>query len=167
VRAEGHNVPVFNPDKGPDQNPKTVAKIVKYESTPQQAVAVVDLTQAYQPHAERVLRTFTLDDRKRLVATDELQAREPAELWWFLHTEAGVSLGDHGRTATLTQHGKSFIVRLLQPADVEFEVMDCRPLPSSPNPEPQADNSDRRKLALHLTKVQTTQIQVSLEPQEP
>ena len=164
IRAEGHNVPVSNPGKGPDQNPRAVAKIVKYESTPQQAVAVVDLTQAYQPHADLALRTFTLDSRKRLVLTDELQAREPAELWWFLHTEARVSLGDHGRTATLTQHGKSFIVRLLQPADIEFEVMNCRPLPSSPNPEPQADNRNRRKLALHMKKVQATRIQVSLEP---
>jgi len=166
VRAEGHNIPVFNPDKGPDQNPKAVAKIVKYESTPEQAVAVVDLTQAYQPHAERVLRTFMLEDRKRLVVTDDVRARKPAELWWFLHTEAAVNLGDHGRTATLAQDGKSFVVRLLQPSDVEFEVMACSPLPSSPNPQPQADNSNRRKLAIHMTKVQTTHIQVSLEPQE-
>ena len=166
VRAEGHNVPVFNPDQGPDQNPRAVAKIVKFESTPQQAVAVVDLTQAYQPHADRAVRTFALEDRKRLVVTDDLQARGPAELWWFLHTEAKVSLGDHGRTATLTQHGKTFTVRLQEPADAEFEVLDCRPLPSSPSPEPQADNRNRRKLALHLTKVQATRIRVSLEPQE-
>jgi len=165
VRAEGHNVPVFNPDKGPDQNPKAVAKIVQYGSTPQQAVAVVDLTQAYQPHVTRAVRTIAFENRERLVVTDELQAHEPAELWWFLHTEAKVSLDDHGRTATLTQHGKSFIVRLQQPADAEFEVMDCRPLPSSPNPQPQADNRNRRKLTLHVTKVQTTCIQVSLEPQ--
>ena len=167
VRAEGHNVPVFNPDEGPDQNPKAVAKIVKFESTPQQAVAVVDLTQAYQPHVDRAVRTFTLEDRKRLVLTDELHARQPAELWWFLHTEAKVSLGDQGRTATLTQHGKTFTVRLQEPADAEFEMMDCRPLPTSPNPKPQADNRNRRKLALHLTKVQAVRVQVSLEPQKP
>ena len=164
VRAEGHNVPLLNPDKGPDQNPRAVAKIVKYESAPQQAVAVVDLTQAYQPHAERAVRTFTLEDRKRLVIKDELQAREPAELWWFLHTEAKVRLGDQGRTATLSQHGESFTVRLLQPDDARFEVMDCRPLRSSPNPEPQADNSNRRKPALDLAKVQAARLCVSLEP---
>ena len=163
VRAEGHNVPVFNPDQGPDQNPKAVAKIVKFESTPQQAEAVVDLTRAYQPHVDRALRTFTLEDRKRLVLTDELHARQPAELWWFLHTEAKVSLGDHGRTATLTQHGKTFTVRLQEPADAEFEVMDCRPLATSPNPEPQADNRNRRKLALHLANVGDVRIRVSLE----
>ena len=42
--------------------------------------------------------------------------------------------------------------------------MDRRPLPSSPNPEPQADNRGRRKLALHLTDVQATRIQGSLQP---
>jgi len=164
VRAEGHNVPVLNPDKGPDQNRKAVAKIVRFESTPQQAVAVVDLGQAYQPHADRAVRTFTLEQRKRLVVTDELHAPQPAELWWFLHTEAKVSLGDKGRAATLTQHGKTFTVRLEEPADAALEIMECRPLPSSPNPEPQADNRGRRKLAVHLPGVQATRIRVSLEP---
>jgi len=43
-------------------------------------------------------------------------------------------------------------------------VMDCQPLASSPNPQPQADNSGRRKLAVHLRNTQTTRIQVSMEP---
>ncbi len=166
VRAEGHNVPVFNPGKGPDQNPRAVAQIVMLKSVPHEAVAVVDLTQAYQPHADRAVRTFAFENRKRLVVTDELRARTPAELWWFLHTEAKVTLSDDGRNATLARHGKSLTVRLQQPAGVKFEVMDCRPLPSSPDPKPQADNRNRRKLALHLTRVQATRIQVSLEPQE-
>jgi hypothetical protein len=164
VRAEGHNVPVFNPDQGPDQNPKAVAKIVTFESTPQQALAVVDLTKAYQPHADRAVRTFTLADRNRLILTDELHARQPAELWWFLHTEADVQLEDGGRTAVLSQRGKTFTVHLQEPAEVQFQVMECRPLPSSPHPEPQAENRGRRKLALHLTGVQTARLQVSLGP---
>jgi hypothetical protein len=164
VRAEGHNVPVINPGKGPDQNPKAVAKIVKFVSTPQEAVAVVDLSQAYQPAESRVVRTFSLLDRKRLVVLDELSTRQPAELWWFLHTEARVVLSEQGRTATLSRDGKSFTVRLQEPAGVAFEVMDCKPLASSPNPQPQADNSGRRKLAVHLGNAQATRIQVSMEP---
>jgi hypothetical protein len=154
---------VFNPGQGPDQNPKAVAKIVKFESAPQQATATVDLAEAYQPHVERAVRTFTLEDRKRLVVTDELHARRPAELWWFLHTEAQVRLSADGRTATLSQHGKTFTVRLQEPAGAALQVMDCRPLPTSPNPEPQADNRNRRKLALHLTEVQDVRIQALLE----
>jgi hypothetical protein len=102
-----------------------VAKNVNFESTPQQIVATVDLTEACQPHVERAVRTFTLEDRKRLVVTDELHSR--------------------------------------QPAGIGFQVMDCRPLPTSPNPEPQADNRNRRKLALHLTEAQDVRIQVTLE----
>jgi len=163
VRAEGHNLPVFNPDQGPDQNPRAVAKIVNFESSPRQATATVDLTEAYQPHVERAVRTFTLEDRKRLVVTDELHARQPVELWWFLHTESQVSLSDDGRTGTLRQNGKTFTVRLQEPVGAEFQVMDCRPLPTSPNPEPQADNRNRRKLALHLTDVQEVRVRVTLE----
>jgi hypothetical protein len=164
VRAEGHNVPVFNPGAGPDQNPRAVARFMKFESKPQQAVAVVDLTQAYEASAQRVVRTFTLQDRKALVVTDDLSAREPSELWWFLHTEAAVALSNEGRTATLTRGGKTFTVQLQSPAGAAFEVMDCKPLPSSPNPQPQADNRGRRKLAIHLKDVGNTRIQVSMAP---
>lgn len=164
IRAEGHNVPVLNPNQGPDQNRKAVAKIVRFESTLQQAVAVVDLSDAYKEHATRTVRTFKLEDRKRLVLTDELEPRTPAELWWFLHTEAKVELSDAGRTATLSQKGKHVTVRLQQPAAAAFTVMDCQPLPTSPNPSPQANNRGRRKLALHLTNTGATKIQVSVEP---
>jgi hypothetical protein len=164
VRAEGHNVPVLNPDKGPDQNPKAIATFTRFESTPQQAVAAVDLGQAYKPNATKALRTFTLQDRKRLLVTDELAAAKPSELWWFLHTEAKVALSDGNRTATLTQKGKRFTVRLEEPKDAVFTVMACNPLPTSPNPEKQASNSKRRKLALHVKDMQATRIQVVLEP---
>ena len=157
-------MPVLNPDQGPDQNPKAIAKIVQFEATPRQAVAVVDLGQAYQPHAVRALRTFTLQERKRLVVSDELTTHQPAELWWFLHTEAQIQLSDQGRTATLSQHGKTFTVRLEEPQAAAFTIMECRPLQSSPNPEPQANNRGRSKLALHWPEVQSVRIQVSLEP---
>jgi hypothetical protein len=165
LRAEGHNLPVLNPNEGPDQNPRAKAKIVKFKSTPQQALAVVDLTEAYDEHAKQAQRTFALEDRKRLVVTDELQALKPSELWWFLHTDAKVKLTDSGRTANLAKNGKILKVRLLQPKGAAFEVMECKPLPSSPNPEKQEDNSKRRKLAIHLTDVKKINIQVSLEPQ--
>jgi hypothetical protein len=164
VRAEGHNVPVLNPDKGPDQNPRAIAKIVKFESTPDGATAVVDLSEAYRPHAARAMRTFAMPERKRLVVTDELEAVKSSELRWFLHTEAKVSLDDRKRTATLSRNGKICTVRLEEPAGATFEVMDCKPLPSSPNPSPQASNRGRRKLALHLSDVQSVRVRTVLEP---
>lgn len=163
VRAEGHNVPVLNPSKEPDQNPKAIAKITRFVSEPKQALATVDLSEAYQPHASRVLRTFTLQERKQLLVTDEISATKPSELWWFLHTEAKVALSEDKRTATLTQNGKNFIVRLEEPKDAVFSVMECKPLPSSPNPEKQASNVKRQKLTVHLNGVQAIRVQVSME----
>ncbi len=163
VRAEGHNVPVLNPSKEPDQNPKAIAKITRFVSEPKQALTTVDLTEAYQPHASRVLRTFTLQERKRLLVTDEISATNPSDLWWFLHTEAKIKMTEDKRTATLNQNGKSFTVRLEEPKEGTFSVMECKPLPSSPNPEKQASNGKRQKLALHLSGVQTTRVQVLME----
>lgn len=165
VRAEGHNLPLFNPGEGPDQHLDAVAPFIAFESTPQEAMAVVDLTEAYQPHAERAIRTFVFEDRKRLVLSDEIVARQPAELWWFLHTEADVELDNEGRRAVLTQNGKQLTIRLEQPDGARLELMDCRPLPSSPNPEIQGDNTGRRKLALHFDGVESATIRVVFEPQ--
>jgi hypothetical protein len=164
IRAEGHNVPVFDPDQGPDQNPEAVAKIISFDSSPNRGMAVVDLTEAYENHAERVVRTFVLEDRERLVVTDDIKAKHPAELWWFLHTEAEVSLGDGGRKAVLRQHGKTLTVVLRDPAGAAFEVMACKPLPSSPHPANQSDNDGRRKLAIHMADVQAARIQIEIEP---
>jgi hypothetical protein len=75
-----------------------------------------------------------------------------------------VTLSDHGRIARLTSKDKTFQVRLLEPAGAAFTMMECQPLPSSPNPEPQASNKGRSKIALHLKGVRETRIRVALEP---
>lgn len=158
-----------HPDQGHFQEPAVAGHVDEPPAFAERkaadpAWAVVDLTEAYEPHAQRAVRTFTLADRKRLIVTDQLEARQPADLWWFLHTEAKVDLNDGGRTAVLSQRGKTFTVRLEEPPGTAFQVMECRPLPSSPRPEPQANNHGRCKLALRLAGVEATRIQVSLEP---
>ena len=45
-----------------------------------------------------------------------------------------------------------------------MNVLDATPLPTSPNPK-QADNTGRRKLAIHFTDVTTLQIKVKLTPE--
>lgn len=172
VRAEGHNLPVLNPGKGPDQNPRAVARFARFETTPERGEAVVDLTAAYEAEAKGVTRTFRLDRAAgaagaggKLTIEDRIEARSPSELWWFLHTEAKVALRDGGRTAVLTRGGKTLTVRLEKPAaGAAFTTMPCAPLPTSPNPTPQASNKGRTKLALHLSGVGQTVVQVAFEP---
>jgi hypothetical protein len=47
------------------------------------------------------------------------------------------------------------------PAGAVFEVRDAAPLPTSPNPKPQADNKGRRKLSIRLTGVRAVELAVN------
>lgn len=167
LRAEGHNTLVLNPDAGPDQDPRAAAQIVKFESRPGRAVAVADLSAAYAKHAQSVRRGIALLDERQVLVQDELRTGAPAEVWWFLHTPAEITLGEDGRSATLAREGKRLRAEVLEPPTVRFTVMDARPLPSSPRPEKQHPNTGLRKLALHLTNAAELRLAVRLVPEGP
>ncbi len=166
LRAEGHNTLVLNPGKNPDQNPRAETRITRFESKPQRAFAIANLTAAYAPHAKLVQRGLALLDRRQVLVQDEILAEQPADLWWFMHTPADIALAPNGQTATLTMKKTSgkLIVQLLAPAEARFTVMDAKPLSSSPNPEGQAKNNKFRKLAIHLPSVTATRLAVAFTP---
>ncbi|MGZ8920852.1 MAG: heparinase II/III domain-containing protein, partial [Limisphaerales bacterium] len=93
MRAEGHNTLVINPGVEPDQNPSAAPRITKFESSSAETIAIADLTAAYAHAASEVKRglSFSAD---RVLVQDEVQAREPAEVWWFMHTPAEIRLDD-------------------------------------------------------------------------
>jgi hypothetical protein len=164
LRAEGHNTLVIHPDQGPDQNPRAEARIVRFESQPQRAFAVADLTPAYAAHAQRVWRGVALLDRRRVLVQDEVSTKEPTDVWWFLHTRAAIELEKGGRRAVLREEGERLEARLLAPRGARFSVMEAEPLPTSPHPERQGENRGVRKLAIHLSNVDTARIAVLLTP---
>lgn len=165
TRAEGNNTLVFNPKRAPDQRVDGNAPIVRFESTPVRCEAEIDLTSAYADDAKSVRRTIAMIDRKEVQVCDDVETKEPAELWSFLHTKAKVELADDGRSAVLSQGGKELIVKLLEPVGAVIEVMEAAPLPTSPDPKPsQADNRDSRKLAVHLDGVQKTRMVWTFAP---
>jgi hypothetical protein len=164
LRAEGQNTLVINPGESPDQDPKANTRITRFESTPKRAFAIADLTPAYARNARRVCRGIALLDREKLLVQDEVQAEKPVELWWFMHTAAGVRIEDGGRTATLQQVGAQLHAEILSPPGASFQIMDAQPLPTSPHPEGQAKNQRIRKLAIHLTGISNTRLAVLLTP---
>jgi len=167
LRAEGHNTLVINPGQAADQDPAAAAPISRFQSQPERAFAIADLTPAYAKHARAVQRGIALLQRKQVLVQDEVQAERPAEVWWFFHTPAEVKLSDDGRSATLSQAGQALEARLLSPAPARFTVMDAQPLPSSPNPDRQARNQGFRKLAVSLTNVTDLRLIVLLAPARP
>jgi len=163
LRAEGHNTLVVNPGKGPDQK-LTATKIPRYESKPERAFGIADLKDAVAPDARRAERGVALLERQRVLVQDELLTDQPAEVWWFLHTEAKVALAPAGTTATLERGGKKLSARILSPAHAKFTVMKAEPLPDSPQPAQQANNDRYRKVAIHLTGVKDLRLAVLFTP---
>jgi hypothetical protein len=163
LRAEGHNTLVINPDGGPDQELDAFAALeTQFEAD--RASATVDLSQAYAGRARRVRRTLSMVDRSYVLIEDEVETDAPADVWWFLHTEAEVELNDQMRTATLRANGKRVVVKIEAPTEACFQIMDARPLPSSPNPQLQASNEGRRKLSICLTGVVALKLLVRITP---
>jgi hypothetical protein len=164
LRAEGHNTLVLNPGQEPDQDPAAATRVTRFESKPDRAFAVADLTPAYAKHARRVERGVALLNRRQVLVQDELQADAPADVWWFLHTGAKAQVGADGTTATLTQGSARLEARILAPANARFEVRPPTPLPGAPKPEKQADNRGVRKLAIHLPAARDLRLAVLLTP---
>ena len=153
--------------QAPDQDPAANTRIIRFESTPERAFAIADLTPAYAKNARRVWRGIALLDRDKVLVQDEVQADKPVELWWFMHTPASVRIESDGRTANLQQVGAQLRAEILSPAGAKFQIMDAQPLPTSPHPERQAKNEHIRKLAIHLTGVSNTRLAVLLVPKLP
>jgi hypothetical protein len=162
TRAEGHNTLVFNPSTGPDQDPVAEARVTKFSSLPSGAFAIADLTAAYQPaNMHSVKRGIALDERKRVIVHDEMEASGNADVNWYAHTRAAITLTDKGKTALLSMNGKKLVAKILSPADAVFEVMDAVPSATSPHPEGINPNKGISKLHIHMQAVSKTNIIVS------
>jgi hypothetical protein len=109
------------------QDPKAVAPIVAFASTPTRASAVADLTSAYPGSARKMLRGVALLDRARVLVQDEVTGLKPGTpIAWQLITGARVKLDDP-RHATLTQAGRLLRAEILEPDGAMFSVHPAMP----------------------------------------
>jgi hypothetical protein len=164
LRAEGHNTLVINPGAEADQDPKASTRIVRFQSEPEKAFAIADLTPAYAGQASQVQRGMALLDRRLVLLQDEVQTEKAADVWWFLHTPAQGEVSDDGATATLTQGNVRLMASVLSPPGARFRWMGAEALPTSPNPNGQKKNDGVRKLAVHLSGVTNVRLAVLLTP---
>lgn len=150
LRAEGHNTILINPTDGPDQNAKAESEVLSFDTNAQSARAVLDMSAAY-PDAKKVVRTLSLaEGRSAVRIEDEIVLDAEADLWWFMHTKAQVLLSKDKRTATMTVGTAKASLALESPAGAAFEVLEAKPLPSSPNPPMQGKNNGVRKITVHM-----------------
>ncbi len=103
-------------------------------------------------------------NRRQVIIQDEIEILQPAEVWWFLHTPAAVQLSADKKSAVLTQNCRRWQARLLQPDNATFELRKARPLPLSPHPLRQGDNSGVQKLAINMNQAKSVRLVVWLAP---
>ncbi len=172
LRSEGQNTLIFNPSGAPDQEPSAKAKITHFEPGPAQTFAIADLSAAARSIVKHqrgwMLRRAAAGvnagpQQPQVLVQDEFELKAAGQAWWFAHTMAQVELPDQ-RTAILTLHGRQLRARILAPETAAWQLMDARPLPSSPQPPKQNQNKGAHKLAIHLENVQAARIAVLFSP---
>lgn len=167
VRPEGHNVLVFNPDERYGQKFGGTAKITRCEFGGKTSYAIGQLSDAYDDDIgitsyERGVKIFK--NKNTVVVQDEVTLEKGAEIWWFAHTESDVEIARDGKSAKLTQNGKTIKATLDSNCDAAFTVMDAVLLPKSPFVEGQRTNEGTRKLAIHFENVSELNLTVAFSP---
>ena len=165
MRAEGQNTLVINPDGSPDQNIDAEARVVRINFQPTKAYAITDLTPAYYPDVRKLNRGIALENqRNQVLIQDEIKADSPVDVFWFMHTNANIEISEDGQSAILSQNGAKLAAKLLGEGKYRFTQMDAKPLPTSPMPQEQTENTDVKKLAIKLKAVTDNQLAVLFIP---
>ena len=177
-RAEGANTLVINPSRIGNHNVNARAIInqwsadsptttgVQIQASPK---ATINMTGIYRLNGSKdITRTFSLPNRQKLIVTDNIQLKDSSTVWWFAHVKTKttkVTLSKNKRKATLTQNGKTIEVKLLAPRRAKFDLMNAKPLSTSPKPHPQTEsNHQYKKLAIQLKNIKKTKIKVEFTP---
>lgn len=156
LKTQGQNTLVLD-----DENQATKAKapVVAFRSSPEQALALADLSAGYAARARRVCRGVAMLGRKQVLIQDELTASRSAEALWTMHTPAKVAVT--GRDAVLTLNRKRMVARLLEPADAVWAVEEVTLDP------PQRPLTGIRKILVrtHLPAETPSRIRVLIAPE--
>lgn len=147
-RAEGHNTWVINPDSDADQKVEGKGTILKNSFTKDgTSWSIADLTDFYSDDASSAKRGIMLNKANgSLIVRDEISLKSSSTLYWFMHTNASISVSDDGKSAILTQDGRRLWVGIID-GDGTFAERSATPLPSSPNPDEWSENKSKAQNA--------------------
>jgi len=163
ARTEGNNCVVLNPDEGPGQTLGSTAHIDKFHTDSDGSYAVMNLTDAYSDNVHSYKRGIKLfDNRSAVLIQDDIVSNgKITEGYWFMHTDADITLSDDKKTATLTKDGETITAKIVMANDkAVFSVVDSVPLDTSPNPTVQQSINYGKKLAIDISGVQSISLAV-------
>src|SRR5262249_31263767 len=103
---------------------------------------------------QRVWRGVALLDRDRVLVEDEVEAEQPVDILWGMHTPAEISID--GASTTLQQGAETVQAKIIAPAGARFEVASATPSRPDEN-----QNAGMHKLVARLP-AKTTQARIAI-----
>ncbi len=120
-----------------DKNQDTdgTAKLLFAESRGNNEFAVLDLDNVYKGKLKSWKRGVAILDGRRVLVQDEITPATADNLIWHFQTRAMVAVASDGRSATLTQDGKTLRAAIVSPAGIRFSILAEHITPAeTPNP---------------------------------
>ncbi len=169
-RAEGNNTLIVDPTYSPttgaklangevsgDQSTNAFVTFVDSGTSDNVAYGVMDLTSTNVRLKKWHRGIMLADDRSRVIVQDEIAASDAVgslkDVYWFAHIgDVGCVISDDGKTATLTSGSISIQAKITR-GPGKFELVDAKPLSTSPNPEVQQSKDYGKKLQIHMTNI--------------
>lgn len=149
---QSHNTIVID---GENQNPKAKAPILHFQSSPDKAFAIADLSEAYS--VKKLHRGIALINRRHVIVQDEMESDQPVQFDWGIITPADIEIKNH--IARLKIDDARLFVKIVMPDDAHFEVVSANP------PKPQRQNEKMKRLSIRLEKpVDSLRLMVQFTP---
>lgn len=143
LNTKSHNTLLLNDE---DQQADARARIVDYDTSTDESFATVDLSEAYTPYANSVIRTYKLNGNNKVTITDKIERKEGLQsIQWQMLTETDVEVS--GNRAILSLGGKQMEVNILQPESAAFE------LASAEQAKPELLNEGYKLLKFRITEI--------------
>ncbi len=162
-RAESHNTIVVNPGSLSDHITDSFAKLTVVKANDNSAIATVDMTELLRDVNSAKRGFFFTDDRTSLVIRDEITLTKTSDVYWFMITDAEVTITENG--AVLTQGGKTLNLEFASDVSAEISSDIAKPLSTSPNPDGNSEETAKR-IAIKLTGNGNVNLTVKLTPQD-
>jgi hypothetical protein len=137
-------------------------EIVAFKSTPHFGYVCGDAAAAYGDRLQRFRRHVLLVRPSLVFVVDDLEAPEPVEIQWLMHTPEKLELDERSQTFVSLRRGAAMRVHLITPGGFTFSQTDAWPLdpktgfPTADSPLPEKlwhftatthNNSSRRRIA--------------------
>ncbi len=162
-RAESHNTVIVNPGSLSDHITDSFAPMTVVKADESSAIATVDMTELLRDVSSAKRGFFFTDDRTSLVIRDEITLTKTSDVYWFMITDAEVTITENG--AVLTQGGKTLNLEFASDVSAEISSDIAKPLSTSPNPDGNSEETAKR-IAIKLTGNGNVNLTVKLTPQD-